>query len=115
MTLGLLMAPSLSFACGKGGDTMHHKETSAKSCSKICCEKGKKSASCGHEQEDCDGKCGHASCNCVSFSSYNVAVFHTVEYDTVFMMHSFEKTVFGYADTFFKSAINSLRLPPKIS
>jgi len=113
MTLGLLMSPALSFACGKKGDS-HHKETSAKSCKKECCKEKKESSPCGKSHKDCDGKCGHSSCNCASFSAGGFAIVPFTEYKHELMEYISENVQFGYTETFIKSAIDSLRLPPKI-
>lgn len=115
MTLGLLMSPDIAFACGQK-DGGHHKEASAKSCGKECCEKEEKeTAPCGKGHKDCDGKCGHSSCNCPSSAGFAFAIFPAEEYKHEFIEYSYENVLFGYTETFFKSAIDSLRLPPKIS
>ncbi|MCW4469804.1 hypothetical protein OGH69_12560 [Flavobacterium sp. MFBS3-15] len=113
MTLGLLLSPSLSFACGKKADG-HHKETSAKSCKKECCKEKKQSSPCGENHKDCDGKCGHSSCNCPSFSAYAFATIPMIDYKPRFIENAGENVPFGYTEAFFQSAIDSLRLPPKI-
>lgn len=114
MTLGLLMSPDVAFACGQK-DSGHQKEASEKSCGKECCEKDKQTAPCGKGHKDCDGKCGHSSCNCPSSAGFVFAIFSTEEYKHEFIEYSYENVLFGYTETFFKSAIDSLRLPPKIS
>lgn len=113
MTLGLLMSPSLSFACGKKSGS-HHKEASAKTCTKECCKEKKQSSPCGENHKDCDGKCGHSSCNCPSFSGSGFAIVPFTEYKRGFVECISENVQFGYTKTFIKTAIDSLRLPPKI-
>jgi len=114
MTLGLLMSPSIAFACGQK-DIGHHKKTSEKSCGKECCKEAKETAPCGKGHKDCDGKCGHSSCNCPSSASVALAIIPSEHYKYEFIEYTYENVLFGYTETFFKSAIDSLRLPPKIS
>lgn len=114
MTLGLLMSPALSFACGKKGDS-HHKEASAKTCKQECCKERKQSSPCGENHKDCDGKCGHSSCNCPSsFSGSGFALVEIIDYKNEFIEIAPKNVQFGYTETFIKTAIDSLRLPPKI-
>jgi len=115
MTLGLLMSPGIAFACGQK-DGGHHKEATAKSCGKECCEKeDKETTPCDKGHEDCDGKCGHSSCNCPTSAGFAFAIVPTEEYKHEYIGYTYENVLFGYTETFFKSAIDSLRLPPKIS
>jgi hypothetical protein len=105
----------MSLACGQK-DACHHKEASKESCGKKCCkEEDKDTSPCGKGHKDCDGKCGHSSCNCPSAASAGFAIIPTEEYKYEFLGFSYENVLFGYTETFFKSAIDSLRLPPKIS
>jgi hypothetical protein len=113
MTLGFLLSPSLSFACGNK-DKVHHKETSAKACTKECCKEKKQSSPCGENHKDCDGKCGHSSCNCPSSAGIAFALVPILEYGQQPLEFTFENVEYGYTETFFTSAIDSLRLPPKI-
>lgn len=57
LLLGLLLAPSDSYACGKGASHACKKEKKAVTDS--CC--GKKQGG-----EPCKGKCGHSSCGCTT-------------------------------------------------
>jgi len=114
MFLGLLLSPTLSFACGKKGADQH-KETSAKDCSKDCCKEKKHSLPCGENDKDCDGKCGQASCHCPSFSGNAFMLAPAIQYKHESIEYPDEKPTFVYTETFFKSVIDSLRLPPKIS
>lgn len=113
MTLGLLMSPGIAFACGQKDG--HHKETSEKSCGRECCEEDKETEPCSKGHKECDGKCGHSSCNCPAAAGFAFAIIPTEEYRQEFIGYTYKNVVFGYTETFFKSAIDSLRLPPKIS
>ncbi|MEC5165529.1 hypothetical protein RCH18_001260 [Flavobacterium sp. PL11] len=111
LTLGLLLLPSLSYACGTQSEKeCCKKETTAKQEHKECSEESHAT----NPSDNCNGKCGHANCTTTSVN-VNLAVFN--EFDFTYTHFDFlnEKQNFYTTITFISSGFSSLWLIPKIS
>ena len=114
LTLGLLFSPSQIFACGSKHYSAQQSFHSAISCQGDCCM-GRTACSDNHKRDkQCSGKCGHSSCHCPSISGIGFALLPIEVYSLMFTDYISETLKFGYIETFFNSAVDSLRLPPKI-
>lgn len=114
LLIGFLISPEVSFACDNPNNE-NYRGTSAKACNERCCKQKKQTSRCGQNHEDCNGKCGHSSCHCPPFPGIGFALVPIDMFNLMFTDSIHETLQFGYTETAFKSAINSLRLPPKIS
>lgn len=112
-TLGLVL-PSSGFACGKSSTkiekTCSSKKSEAKSCKMDCCKSG-----ITHEKNDdgCNGKCGHNSCNCSS-SCHPFAIPIEQEIRNTTESQLFDKELFMYSENYKLSGFLSIWLIPKI-
>lgn len=114
--LGLLLVPSISYACAK--KMVQHKQAS---CSKDnsknegqkdCCntDSGKTD---GH-QKDCKDNCNHSSCRCSTASSSS-GLTTPDEFYAASHFTETKRQKFGFREIYYSSGYLSIWLPPKIS
>lgn len=107
-TLGFLLAPSSTYACGSGKRACSKEISHTK---KDCCS-GHSHAKNG---EGCGGKCGHKSCGCISGCITGAAILQD------FTFNGFSRTSYFFKQNFYNpentvsSGFYSLWLIPKIS
>jgi len=109
ITMGFLLMPSVTFACGSGKYSCK-KEISDKK-RKDCCSKA------GHSKssEGCGSKCGHKSCGCTSACISGIALVQSLEFIGFTNSPYFFKPNFHYPKNIISSGFYSLWLIPKIS
>lgn len=113
VTLGFLLIPSITFACGKN-QVKHSckKEASSKNEIDDCCENSKHS---GSRRDGCGGKCGHSSCGCASSCGAGIALLKEKEFEKPNILSYSKKQKFYPSGTITLSGFSSLWLIPKIS
>lgn len=110
LTLGFLMSPNLSYACGTKTD-------------KSCCKKEKtanteKNECCNNKQSkdkdnSCGGKCGHSNCTSSTSVNFSIISFYEIDFKISFDFSS-EKSKFYDSKTNIPSGFYSIWLIPKI-
>src|SRR5690606_22619284 len=113
--IGFLLSPALVLACGNDYRQICPKEVPTDNCQDDCCKIKSHSAPCGDSHNGCDGKCWHSSCHSPTGPVDSFVLVQTLHFNTGFALQWLQKNVFGYTETFFKSAPKKLWLPPKIS
>jgi len=111
LTLGLFLLPSLTYACGTQSEKgCCKKETASTTEKKDCCDKSRSS----DENDNCNGKCGHANCTSVT-ANYSSVVFNEFDFTHNTFDFSTIKQNFYNTTTFVSSGYTSIWLIPKIS
>jgi hypothetical protein len=111
LTLGLLLLPSLTYACGTQSEKeCCKKEMTSKSEHKQCSEESHSN----NQSDSCNGKCGHSNCTSVN-ANYSSVVFNDFDLTHNIFVFSTKKQNFYTTITFISSGYSSLWLIPKIS
>jgi hypothetical protein len=108
--LGLLLMPSISYACG--GTKKH-------SCKKEISSNAQKGCCANHDHsknsKGCGGKCGHKSCGCANGCISGATLIETARFIGFANPTYFFKANFYAPKNFVSSGFHSLWLIPKIS
>lgn len=111
LILGLLLLPSLTYACGtQSKKECCKKEMTSKSEHKECSEESHSK----NQNDNCNGKCGHANCTSVT-ANYSSFVFNEFDFTHNTFDFSTIKQNFYNTTTFVSSGYTSIWLIPKIS
>lgn len=112
--LGLFLVPNNVMACGK--DSVKHscqKEITTKSEKMSCCDSKE-----SNEEKDCNGNCGHSTCDCASTgaSVFSISFPYEVNFKIHFLNYSLvEKVNFSHTTSAISDGFYSIWLLPKIS
>jgi len=122
VVLGFLLAPITTYACGKSSNKIEQHCSSKKKSHKHSADHktvhkddlGCKENPCDKHKGDCDGKCGHSSCHCVTFHPGSLFIPQYI--DTEYKAFSVEREQkFSYTQAHISSGFHSIWLPPDIS
>ncbi|MBL7869745.1 MAG: hypothetical protein JNM71_17180 [Flavobacterium lindanitolerans] len=114
VTLGLLLVPTATFACGNLSKKASCTKETSKTHNEDCCsEEG------GHSKKEnhhgCGHKCGHASCGCASICTGGITFLNQLEFKNITFSFFSKKQKFHNSETSILSGFYSIWLIPKIS
>ena len=110
LAVGFFLLPNLNYACGTNAKKpCCEKVNSSKKSKKECCNGDDKKG----QNNNCNGKCGHANCTTSSTIS-SIISFNEILFKNICFGYSTQKPKFYNSKTFISSGFTSVWSPPNI-
>mgnify|MGYP003599855473 FL=1 len=115
LCLGFFLIPSIGYACAKKTVNTERKSCSKDQSAKAEHKSGCKDKSCKkcNDGHDCNGKCNHSCCRCITtspaFSSPTLIYFKLTN-----LFAETKKQKFNFKQAYYSSGYSSIWQPPKI-